>query len=81
MIKSNWPIQNLIMFLDLIFYANLSNNNFNLTLNLHYFSFFGHNSVQLGFEFPPKLQLYSPICFLHIPSLYFILFIFILKKK
>ena len=52
-----------------------------MTLNLYFFFIFGHNKVQLGLELPPKLQLDSPISFLHIVSLYFIFWFLFLKKK
>ena len=84
MIKSNWPIKNLIMLLDLIFMQN----HLIWPWICIFFSIFGHNGVQLGIEFPPKiiawffpifvvlLDLLSPHCQ---PLFYFL--IFILKKK
>jgi hypothetical protein len=40
MIKSNWPIKNLIMSLSLIF-MQIRLKSFNFTLNPHYLSSFG----------------------------------------
>jgi len=57
MIKSNWPIKNLIMSLDLIF---MQIRPIIIYFDLEFaffFSIFGHKGVQLGLEFPPKLQL------------------------
>jgi hypothetical protein len=49
---------------------------------LHFFSsIFWHNGVQLGLEFPPKLQLDSPVCLLHVASLYYYYFYFYFEKK
>jgi hypothetical protein len=45
MIKSNWPIKNLIMFLDLIFMQIHSIIN-QFDLEFVFFFFFGHNVVQ-----------------------------------
>jgi hypothetical protein len=48
---------------------------------LHFVSIFEQNGVQLGLEFPPKLQLDFPACFLHVANLLFYFLIFILKKS
>ena len=80
MIKSNWPIKNLIV-IGLNFYANSSNNHLIWPWICIFSSILGHNGVQLGLNFLQKLQLDFPVCFLHVASLYFIFLIFILKKK
>jgi len=55
MIKLNWPIKNLILCLDLIFMQiHPIIIRFDLEF-VFFFSIFGHNGVQLGLEFPPKL--------------------------
>jgi len=59
-----------------------------LTLNLHFFSDFGHNGAPKGLEFPPKIaDLFLPILPIFLdqlsphcqPVFYFL--IFILKKE
>jgi len=71
MIKSNWPIKNLLKSLNLIF-MQIRLIIIQFDLEFVFFSIFGHNGVQLGLDFLLKLQLYSPDCFLHVPGLYFI---------
>jgi hypothetical protein len=73
MIKSNWPIKNLIMSLDLIFMQILPII-IQFDLEFAFLNFFYHTRVQLGLKFPLKLQLYSPACFLHFSSLCLIIF-------
>jgi len=65
MIKSNWPIKNLIMLSDLIFMQIRP-------------IIIGHNGVQLSLNLVQKLQLDFPACFLHVANLYFI---FYFEKK
>ena len=74
MIKSNWPMKNLIMSSDLIFmklrpiiiYFDLE--------FVFFFYIFVHNGVQLGLKCSSKLQLYFSACFLPVVNLYFIFF-------
>jgi hypothetical protein len=70
--------------IGLNFYANSSNNHLIWPLNLH-FSIFGHNSVHLGLEIPPKIAAwFSPIFTAFLgwlsphcqPLFYFLIFIF-----
>ena len=78
MIKSNWPIKNLIMSLDLIF---MQIRPIIISFDLVFafcFSIFCHNEVQLGLEIPLKIaawfpSLLSPRCQ---PLFYFLIFIF-----
>jgi hypothetical protein len=79
--KSNWLIKNLIMSLNLIF---MQIHPIVIQFDLEFaffFSIFEHNGVQLGLEFPPKLQFDFPACFLHIASLYFIILFLFFKKR
>jgi hypothetical protein len=48
---------------------------------LYFFSIFGHDGVQLGLEFPSKLQLDSSVCFLHVASLYYYYYCFCFEKE
>jgi len=50
-------------------------------LEFVFLSIFRHNRVRLGLEFPPKLQLDFPTCFLHVANHYFNFFYFYFEKK
>jgi len=54
MIKSNWPIKNVIMSLDLIF-MQIRPMIIQFDLEFVFFFIFWHNGVQLGLKFPSKL--------------------------
>jgi hypothetical protein len=77
MIKSNWPIKNLIMSLNLIF-MQIHPIIIQIDLEFAFSSFLGIMGYNYALKFPPKLLLNSLAYFLHITSLYFI---FILKRK
>jgi hypothetical protein len=80
MIKLNWSIKNLIMSFNLIF-MQIRLIIIQFDLEFAFLSIFRHNRVRLGLEFPPKLQLDFPTCFLHVANHCFNFFIFILKKS
>jgi len=86
MIKSNWPIKNLIMSLGLIL-SKFVQKSFNLILNLHCLSSFGYNRVQLGLQFVQNCSLIfqyvwnpSLTSFSHVASLLSIIILFWKEK-
>jgi len=86
MIKSNWPIKNLIMSLVLIL-SKFVKKSFNLILNLHCLSSFGYNRVQLGLQFVQNCSLIflyvwnpSSTSFSHVASLLAIIILFWKEK-
>ena len=54
MFKSNWPIKNLIMFLNLIF-MQIRQIIIQFDLEFSFFFIFGHNGVQLGLKLYYKI--------------------------
>jgi len=86
MIKSNWPIKNLIISLGLIL-SKFIQKSFNLILNLHCLSSFGYNRVQLGLQFVQNCSLIfqyvwnpSLTSFSHVASLLSIIILFWKEK-